>query len=665
MKVEVGTAYYPEDWDNERVEYDARLMREAGMSYVRMGEFAWSHMEPRENIFEFKWLHDAVDIFGKNGVRTILCTPSSAAPAWMCRKYPGILRMKRNGERAWFGVRDHTCYTSKKYRELVLKTAGKMALEFKDDPNIAGWQIDNEAGCSRFPECFCPDCQAAFREYVRDKYKTLENLNDAWRTTFWSGEFFDWDELELEANWENMGSCRTVESKRFRSREQADFILCQAEAIRKIIPDALIGTNNYCGADRYEMFSKLDFAGNDFYPKVNADMYSTLLPVVRYRGLKQGVAPWMLETPPRPGWPVRDQMRFYFWLYVGQGYNPIFYFHWNSHLSGNEKLTQTIIGASGKPGVKYEMLKKLIAEADSVLSPYPGLSLPRCECAIIQDYEADWVYAVGFPERMEARSNTFFTCFSALSGLGATPEIISPDANLAEYKLVVMPLQAHIRKDIAEKLKEFVSGGGVLIMNGSSGMFDGNGKNLPEDGPQHVREIFGMTIGENRIFDSPKILAYDPSEEFARKNVVVSGSLDGMDAVGTAAQWTGYITVSSAEILLTFANSELKGRPFCTVNRYGKGYAIYFAADRIDQELCNRLVLYAAKKAGIIPVIYPAEVAVSKRDNLVFLSNFNDSAVEFKTGWKGRNLLGSSLRDGVITLPPRESAVVETASETP
>ena len=663
MKFDVGTAYYPEDWDNRRVEYDACLMQKAGVSFVRMAEFSWSRLEPAEGIYQFQWLSDAVRILGEHGVRSILCTPSSAAPAWMCRKYPEILRKKRSGERAWFGVRDHTCYSSQKYRELIRKIVQQMAVVFKDNPYVAGWQIDNETGWSRFPECFCPDCQAAFREYLRKKYQTLENLNRAWHTQFWSGDFTSWDELELEADYDNMGTCRQVESRRFRSREQADFILMQAEIIRREMPQTEIGTNNYCRANRYEVFEQLDFAGNDHYPNYNpktmTDPVKNKFQVGLYAGLKQDAAPWILEAPPRPGWPLKDLTRFFFWLYAAYGYKKVFYFQWNNHLGGNEKNHPAVIPACGQPGQMYDSLRKMLTEVDRALRPYSELPLPRSPYAILNDYENEWIYAGGFTVRSASLEESVHVSFAALCKVGGYAEIISPDADWSRYRLLVLPSQAHISRKIAEKLEQFTAAGGVVVMNGAAGCFNGNGNNLPVPGPEHVQKLFGISIGENFPMTCAEPLVYEDSEDFATRNIVVRGELDHVQTAGTIGRWTGYITADTAEVLMRFDGSMLDGYPFCTINPYGKGFAIYYAADRIDQALCNHIIRFAAGKAGLKPVPYPESVLITRRGPLAFIINFGSRATEFPIDWNGKNIIGNAFANGKITIPPEDIAIIE------
>lgn len=661
MKIHVGAAYYPETCDNDRVRYDADLMKKAGISFVRMGEFAWSSLEPHENEFQFQWLHDAVRIFAEYGIQSVLCTPSSAAPAWMCRKYPEIMSQRRSGQKSWFGIRDHTCYTSSKYRFFVLRMAARMAEEFQNDSNIYAWQIDNEPGASRFSECFCPECQTEFRKYLRKKYGSLEELNHRWDTTFWSGRFTDWEEIELDSHSDNMGAGRTYDSYVFRSSVMASFILQQAEEIRKRIPHAVIGTNNYSRYDRNECFSHLDYAGNDVYPwyttgqksSANLSFYLAL-----YRGLIRGSNPWIMETHTAPGAPLANRTEFYFRLFIAHGYDKICYFCWRNHLSGNEKTHPAIIGPSGLPGSQYETLRRIIAETDRAFAPYPDLPRPRISAAIVNDYRDNWIYCGTVPEQVVAKGQILDQYYTALTDSGCAPDIISPEADFRPYKLLILPIQAHISRKLAAALEEFTGNGGIVIMNGRSGTFDGDAKLIPQYGPEHTEKLFGITILEGMEFlNAPK--AYEPSSEFEKNNFVVAGTLDGHDVIGTAAHWLGTVRTSTAEIRLTYKTSDLAGTPFLTVNQFGAGYAFYYASDRVDQQLLYEIIRHAERLLKLPDPEIPKGVDFMTRGDLLFLSNFLETEVSWKTKMKAKNVLGKAWSEGIFRLAPCESAVVE------
>ncbi len=660
MKIDVGTAYYPEVWTLDEIKEDALRMKKIGVTSIRIGEFAWSHMEPTEGNFTFDWLVEAINIFGKEGINTILCTPSSAAPAWMCREYPQILRVNRDQiTKAWFGVRDHTCYTSQIYRDFCNRMARKMAEAVKGNPYVVGWQIDNEPGCSRFPDCFCPECQAKFRKFVKDRYKTIEEVNRVWGTTFWSGEFASFNEIELENRWENMSSSRTLDSRRFRSREQADFILLQAREIKKVIPDAKIGTNNYVLCDRYQVFDELDFTGNDMYPRYAKDYEFHRFCTDLYRGLKVGVKPWMLETNTAPDWPRHDLTQMYYWFFIGHGYDHIFYFNWNNHPAGNEKEHLTIICPTGVPCEKYEELGKMIADANA-LDGEKELPLPETDAALVNDYDQSWIYALGRAGRFNFHEEWLSANHNAMLNASMTSEIVSSEVDYSRYKLLVLPMYPYMPESYAAKLEKYVENGGVLLMNGRIGMFDNWAKNIKVEGPEHLTKLAGLKVAENMpVWDTYCIPDYD-GKGAESEQTVVSGTFNGKKSEGTLGFWTGTIVPDAdTEILMTFSNSVLKGRPFLTCRKYGKGYVLYYVADSVNKELLQDIINYAGKLAGIKNNDLPAGIDASCRGDLLFLTNFNGHTVTFPSAWQqGENVMGEALKDGVITLEAYKNAVI-------
>lgn len=197
----MGIAYYPEHWPRERWPVDARLMREAHIGAARMGEFAWSRFEPREGEFDFGWMDDAIDVLAGEGVKTIMCTPTAAPTAWMIKKHPDILPVDANGLISRrFGRRRSYCCNAPAYQEYTRKIVTAMAEHYGHNPNIIGWQIDNELADVYWvnrARCYCESCREKFAAWLEHKYGSLDALNRTWGTVFWSHEYIAWDEMML------------------------------------------------------------------------------------------------------------------------------------------------------------------------------------------------------------------------------------------------------------------------------------------------------------------------------------------------------------------------------------------------------------------------------------------------------------------------------------
>ncbi len=661
MKIEIGTAYYPEAWPEERVRLDAKLMREGGISLVRIGEFAWSHLEPREGEYTFDWLHSALKILGKAGIKVILATPTSTAPAWLVKKHPEILIRHPDGTTAYFGVRDHTCYTSSVYRKYAAKLISRLAKEFGAYENIAAWQLDNEIGHTIFGSCHCCECQKEFRNFLRRKYGSLEKLNRAWWTVFWSQEYSDWEEVELAGMELKMDSARVLDSFRFRSEANRGFIANQVQSIRKYAPDARICTNNYSGLfDRYKAAEMLDFMGEDFYPSADYPMGYNAMVLDRYRGLKEGVPAWILESATSPGAPMRNLFRFFLWSFIARGYDHIVYFHWRSHLGGYEKSHGTFLGATGKPRARYRLLQESTRELDAVFKKYPSLPLPKPEAAVFLDYETLWGWCAGFWAHWSEYEKTVEFSHRQLLACGVNADLISPDRDFNQYKLLVIPLQTHFSKDLAQRLRDYIARGGVVLLGGSSGIYDGNSKFLPEPGPEHLRDVFGISIEDYIVFNSDMRMAKNEAREVSlSKQVTFSGTLNRKPVTGLADKWIADTELAGASVLLSYENTILKGQPFFTENKYGKGRALYYGANLVDETSLLAMTRYAVERAGISCRDWPENVEAVTRGPLTFYLNHGDVPVSFKPDRKGTVVAGGRLVRGRLELQPRDFCVIE------
>ena len=253
----LGCAYYPEDWNESEIEKDIAKMRKAGISCVRLAEFAWHKMEPTENEYNFTWLHNVIDKLYDNGISVILGTPTATPPRWLSKKYPDIFIINESGVSRSFGGRCDCCSNNAHYLEACDKIVKKMGEEFGSDKNVIAWQIDNEVYVRS--NCFCNDCVRKLREHLRDKYKTIENLNKEWDLELWSQAYDSFEDIPTAGTmaWHNFHLAYECEVSHHQSN--IDFIHRQADILRKYT-SAKISTDMMPlnGMDYEQTVSKLD-----------------------------------------------------------------------------------------------------------------------------------------------------------------------------------------------------------------------------------------------------------------------------------------------------------------------------------------------------------------------------------------------------------------------
>ncbi|MEI8087917.1 MAG: beta-galactosidase, partial [Paludibacter sp.] len=267
-KMYVGAAYYPNNLSQQQVESDAKLMKQAGFNVARMGDLVWDAMEPTEGKYDFSWLNFAVQTLGKSNIESFLATPTAAIPKWMYDKHPEIMQVTASGERKPFGKRRHACLNNPVYRDYCLKIAKALATEFKDNKHVIAYQVDNELMAEE-PYCYCDFCQKKFSNWLETKYKTVENLNNAWYLSFWSQQVKSFDEIYLPRKGDNPSCFQNFQE--FESDCAIDFYNLQRNAIKQICPSMKV-SHNICSSgflyqlDLYKIANTCDFMSIDNYP---------------------------------------------------------------------------------------------------------------------------------------------------------------------------------------------------------------------------------------------------------------------------------------------------------------------------------------------------------------------------------------------------------------
>lgn len=624
-----GADYYPEHWPEERWEIDARLMHEAHMSIVRMAEFAWSKIEPEEGEYDFKWLDKAIDILSKYDIKVVLGTPTAAPPKWLIDKYPDILPIDANGLVMGFGSRRHYCPNNTHYHEYTRKIVKTMAEHYKDNSNVLFWQIDNEFGCHE-SACYDDNCLSAFRNWLKEKYSTIENLNNSWGTVFWSQTYNDWNSV--------ISPRRTVAShnpsllldyKRFISDSFVKYQTIQIDVIKEIIPTAQI-THNFMGQfnqiDYYNLAKELDFVSWDNYPIINFGDITFKIKKLSAnvalshditRGLKKKNF-WIMEQQSGPtGWEeVGRQLKpgeMKLWVYqsIAHGADAIIYFRWRVSTFGTEEYWHGILDHDAVPRRRYDEVKLIGKELKSIEKFIEG-SVNNAEVAIIRSFDNEWVFEIqphkrGFRymEQLKKYYNYFYE-------RDIQVDIVKPDDNLGKYKLVIAPGLIMVNDKITKNISDYVKQGGVFLTTFRAGAkrWDNRMNDKSLLGP--LKEILGIDIDEYG--------AIPDGEEIAIRVGVENGK---------ASLWYDVVKPNKAKVLGEYSSEYIDGKAVFTVYDFGKGKTYYVGTvpdDKIIQVMMDTVVKDVELKR--LPVKGKEGVEIVNRvkegKNLYFVLNFND-----------------------------------------
>jgi beta-galactosidase len=360
----LGTAWYPEQWPESRWDADLTLMQEAGVRMVRIGEFAWSRMEPSEGQFDLDWIDHAITAASKHGIYTVLGTPTPTPPAWITQKYPEILRMNENGRLAEHGNRQHFNFANAKYREFTRRIAEQMAKRFGHNRWVLGWQIDNEYA----EESYDPDTKAQFQQWLKARYGTLDNLNARWTTAYWSESYFDWSQIPIQTGYGNPGLL--LAWKRFVSDTWRSYQKNQLDVIRANSDRGQFITTNmmgwFDGYDHYTVSQDLDLASwADYVGRGHLDPDANGAAHDLTRGFKQKNF-WVMETQPgNVNWTNNNnsldkgEVRAMAWHAIGHGADTVSYWQWRSALNGQEQYHGTLVGPDGTPVPLYPEVQQL------------------------------------------------------------------------------------------------------------------------------------------------------------------------------------------------------------------------------------------------------------------------------------------------------------------
>jgi beta-galactosidase len=663
--IRFGVDYYPEHWPKERWGADAVLMREAGIEVVRMAEFAWAKMEPEPGRYDFNWLDEAIDVLAKEGIKTVLGTPTAAPPAWMIERHPEILPVRRDGTRVSFGGRHHDCQSNQTYRGYIVRFVRLMAQHFRDNPNVVGWQVDNELGNSHQQLCFCDSCHRSFHSWLKRKYVTIERLNEAWGTVFWSQIYDSFDQIPTPAPTPNSHNpSLLLDWRRFTSDLIVDFQKLQIDILRKECPGHFI-THNFMGffdkTDYYDLARDLDVVSVSHYPRLfiegerlSPPMTDLAATLDLMRGTKQKSF-WIMEQQAGPsGWetlgstPRPGQLRLWTYQSVARGADTVVYFRWRTCLFGTEEYWHGILPHSGDPGRRYQEIRKTIRELTPLMQKWKD-ALPCSEVAILYSYDERWALQIQphHPELDYVEQLRKY--YRPLCNANVPVDFISEEADFSPYKLIIAPLLFLMTPELSSKLKNYVSRGGSLVLTMRTAVKDWNNRVLPQTLPGGLAELLGL-----------KILDYECLRSGAQKVRWAASSSERGESYA-AEKWCDIITTDGAETLAIYTSGYYEGTPAMTQNAWGEGFA-YYVGTEPDASLLEMFLRYLLDRTGVEPILQtPPEIEVTRRRDekrhYNFLLNHSPETIEINmpSGWKP--LLGEKRKGGTLVLAPYDVAV--------
>jgi beta-galactosidase len=461
--MQLGVCYYPEHWPESMWAEDARRMVEAGLSRVRIGEFAWSRIEPDSGRFDWDWLDRAIAVLDRAGLGIILGTPTATPPKWLVDTMPDMVAIDQHGQPRRFGSRRHYCFSHAGYRHEAARITRAMAQRYGQHSAVVAWQTDNEYGCHDTVQSFSVAACAAFRLWLAKRYGTIEQLNAAWGNVFWSMEYRSFDEVDLpnltvtEAN-----PAHWMAFRRFSSDQVASFNRAQVNILRELSPDRDVA-HNFMGFftefDHHKVAADLDAVGWDSYPLGFLDSFrfseADKLAYARqghpdiaafhhdlYRGCAPGGRWWVLEQQPGPvNWarhnpaPLPGMVRLWTLEAMAHGAELVSYFRWRQAPFGQEQLHAGLLRPDSEPAPGLAEAVQVKSEVEH-LGP---LGQPPKSVALIFSYEADWVTGIQPQGQGLSALWAAFDCYSALRQLGLDIDILPPGAPLDGYALCVIP----------------------------------------------------------------------------------------------------------------------------------------------------------------------------------------------------------------------------------
>ncbi|WP_218712586.1 beta-galactosidase [Arthrobacter sp. BF1] len=648
-----GCDYNPEQWDPAVWVDDVAAMKQAGVNFVAINIFGWSHLEPRQGEYNFTNLDAIIDLLHANGISINLGTATASPPPWLTTTFPEVLPKVEDGTRRYPGGRQAFCPSSPIYRHHAALLVEQVAQRYGSHPAVALWHVSNEIGCHN-AHCYCETSAEAFRDWLMKRYESLDALNTAWGTDFWSQRVSHWSEIwtpRLTLSSRNPG--QSMDFRRFSSEELRSNYLLEADIIRRH-SDIPVTTNFMVTAhirnmDYFTWTADMDIIANDHYldhrlgePTTELSFSADLT-----RGLAQN-APWILmehstggvnwqphNLAKAPGEMMRNSL-----AHVARGADGVCFFQWRASLQGSEKFHSALMPHAGKDSQLWRDVVEL-GQTVAGLAEVVG-SRVESNVAFVFSWESWWaVDAETRPSAAIFYLEQAHAIYAAFHAQGITVTMVAPGSDLSGFSLVVVPTLYMISDEHAAQINDYVHNGGHAVVTFYSGIVDEEDRVRTGGYPGAFRDMLGIR-----------------TEEFAP--LLPEQVLELSDG-RTSSLWAEKTTLHGATAVTSYVAGPTPGGAAVTVNDFGQGRAWYLGTV-LDPAGLSAVVRNALDGAGVTPVAPEADanlemVRRSSADNS-YLFVINHSQQERSVSTTGHEILTKTDISQTLTVPAGSVRVI-------